>query len=95
MFLVLKGYEYYTDYRDNLIPGWRFDDKEWTQKEAKEGEAPLTPEQVPHVKLFLIFYWVMTALHGLHVTVGIIAVLVLLALARREPSRRLITRRWT
>jgi cytochrome c oxidase subunit III len=76
MFLVLKGFEYYTDYRDNLIPGWRFDDQEW----IKDG---LTAEQVPQVKLFLIFYWVMTALHGVHVTVGIIAVLVLLWLARR------------
>ncbi len=84
MFLVLKGYEYYTDYRDNLIPGWRFDDKEWTKTEGlKEGEPPLAPADVPHVKLFLIFYWVMTALHGVHVTVGIIAVLVLLVLARR------------
>ncbi len=39
-FLVLKGFEYYTDYRDNLIPGWRFDDNEW----VKDG---LTPDQVP------------------------------------------------
>lgn len=83
-FLVLKGFEYYTDYRDNLIPGWRFNDEEWTTKEGlKEGEPPLTADQVPQVKLFLIFYWVMTGLHGIHVTVGIIAVLVLLVLARR------------
>ena len=31
-FLVLKGFEYYTDYRDNLIPGWRFDDDEWVEQ---------------------------------------------------------------
>ena len=77
MFLGLKGYEYYTDYRDNLIPGWRFDDHEWTGREG------LTNEQVPHVKLFLFFYWVMTILHGIHVTIGICVLLVLALLARR------------
>ncbi len=49
VFLALKGLEYYLDYRDNLIPGWRFVDEEW----VADG---LRPEQVPHVKLFLLFY---------------------------------------
>jgi cytochrome c oxidase subunit 3 len=76
-FLCLKGLEYYLDYRDNLIPGWRFEDAEWTRQGLRE-------DQVPHVKLFLIFYWVMTGLHALHMTIGVIAVLVLFALARRN-----------
>jgi cytochrome c oxidase subunit III len=76
-FLCLKGFEYYTDYRDNLIPGWRFDPAEWVDKEG------LRPEQVPHVKLFLMFYWIMTGLHGLHVTIGIGAVSVMAVLAHR------------
>jgi cytochrome c oxidase subunit 3 len=76
-FLVFKGYEYYTDYRDYLIPGWRFNDAEWVTKEG------LRPEQVPQVKLFLMFYWIMTGLHGLHVTIGIAVVLVIMALAWR------------
>ena len=76
-FLVFKGYEYYSDYRDMLIPGWRFDESEWVAKEH------LKPEQVPHVKLFLMFYWIMTGLHGLHVTIGIVVVLVIMALAWR------------
>jgi cytochrome c oxidase subunit 3 len=76
-FLVLKGWEYYTDYRDSLIPGWRFDDAEWIDQEG------LRPEEVPHVKLFLLFYWIMTGTHGLHVTIGIVVVLVMLALAWR------------
>jgi cytochrome c oxidase subunit 3 len=76
-FLVLKGFEYYTDYRDNLIPGWRFDPDEWV---AKEG---LSPDQVPQVKLFLLFYWIMTGTHALHVTIGIGAVIVVAVLARR------------
>jgi cytochrome c oxidase subunit 3 len=76
-FLCLKGLEYYTDYRDNLIPGWRFNDSEWV---ANEG---LAPDQVPHVKLFLLFYWIMTGTHALHVTIGIAVVLTMLVLARR------------
>ena len=43
----------------------------------------LRPDQVPHVKLFLFLYWVMTGLHALHVTIGICAVLVMLVLAWR------------
>jgi len=76
-FLVLKGFEYYIDYKESLIPGWKFNDSDWT---ANEG---LRPEQVPHVKLFLLFYWIMTATHGLHVTIGIIAVAAMAVLARR------------
>jgi cytochrome c oxidase subunit 3 len=76
-FLGFKAYEYYTDYRDNLIPGWRFIDQEWVNER-------LRPDQVPHVKLFLMFYWIMTGTHALHVTIGIVAVLVMAVLARRN-----------
>ena len=43
----------------------------------------LRPDQVPHVKLFLFLYWVMTGLHALHVTIGIGVVLVMMAMAWR------------
>ena len=76
-FLGLKACEYYIDYRENLIPGWRFDDAEWVNQEG------LAAEEVPHVKLFLTFYWFMTGLHALHVTLGIMAVLAMWVLARR------------
>jgi cytochrome c oxidase subunit 3 len=75
-FLVLKGLEYYLDYQENLIPGWRFDESEWVA-------WGLSPGQVPQVKLFLVFYWVMTGFHALHVTIGITAVAVMFFLARR------------
>jgi cytochrome c oxidase subunit 3 len=74
-FLVFKAYEYYSDYRDFLIPGWRFNPDEWVSREG------LRPEQVPHVQLFLLFYWIMTGFHALHVTIGIVAVLVMAELA--------------
>ena len=28
-FLCFKAVEYYLDYRENLIPGWKFDPDEW------------------------------------------------------------------
>jgi cytochrome c oxidase subunit III len=75
-FLCLKGLEYYTDYQENLIPGWRFDVDEWVA-------AGLRADQVPHVQLFLSFYWIMTVLHAVHVTIGICAMLVLIFFAGR------------
>jgi len=77
-FLALKAVEYYIDYREYLIPGWRFDAQHWTT------QVGLRPDQVPHVKLFLFLYWVMTGLHALHVTIGIGAVGVMMVLAWRE-----------
>ena len=76
-FLCLKGVEYYIDWRENLIPGWKFDAEEWIQRDH------LRPEQVPQVQLFLLFYWTMTGLHALHVILGIGAVLAMALLARR------------
>lgn len=75
-FLMFKALEYYTDYRENLIPGWRFASEDWTS----EG---LSLEQVAQVKLFLVFYWVMTLIHALHVSIGVGAVLGILVLAKR------------
>jgi cytochrome c oxidase subunit 3 len=77
VFLLLKALEYYIDYRENLIPGWRFDDHEWIVQEG------LRADDVPHVKLFLLFYWIMTGFHALHVTIGIVVVGVIFLLARR------------
>jgi len=77
-FLGFKAVEYYIDYRENLIPGWRFDPDEWVT------ERGLRPDQVPHVELFLLLYWIMTGFHALHVIIGIGAVLVMLVLARRD-----------
>jgi len=77
VFLVFKGFEYYIDYRDNLIPGWKFDEQEWVR------EHGLAADEVPQVKLFLLFYWIMTLTHALHVTIGIGVIAVMIVLARR------------
>ncbi len=75
MFLGFKGLEYYIDYQENLIPGWKFEPQEWVERDG------LTLEQTEHVKLFLFFYWAMTLFHGLHVTIGILAMLLMMVLA--------------
>ncbi|HVU86471.1 MAG TPA: cytochrome c oxidase subunit 3 [Pirellulales bacterium] len=77
LFLVLKAIEYYGDYRENLVPGWKFDPHEWV-----EGKG-LSLAQVAQVKLFLMMYYIMTAIHAVHLTIGIAIVLVLAALAAR------------
>ncbi|HVT26998.1 MAG TPA: cytochrome c oxidase subunit 3 [Lacipirellulaceae bacterium] len=78
VFLVLKGVEYWTDYRDNLMPGWKFDPSEWVEKDG------LSLVQVSQVKLFLLFYYTMTIIHAIHLTIAIVIVLILAALAMGE-----------
>ncbi len=73
LFLSFKGLEYYSDYWDWLIPGWRFRPEQWTEVGADPQE----------VQLFLIFYWVMTGVHALHVTIGIGVVAMMAVLAHR------------
>ncbi len=77
LFLGLKGLEYYIDFQEKLIPGLHFDPEEWVSRDH------LRPEQVPRVALFLLFYWIMTSLHGLHVLIGIGVVLTMYVLAHR------------
>jgi cytochrome c oxidase subunit 3 len=56
-FLVIKGFEYHRDYVDNLVPGLAFVDKDWAHPDR--------------VKLFLLFYYIMTGLHAIHLIIGI------------------------
>jgi cytochrome c oxidase subunit 3 len=52
-FLGVKGYEYFSEYREHLLPG---------------QDSPLTE---PASRLFINLYVIATALHGVHVLVGI------------------------
>jgi cytochrome c oxidase subunit 3 len=63
LFMVFKAIEYYTDYLDNLMPPVAFDPAEW-----RSLPSPADPGRV---QLFLVFYYVMTGLHAVHLTVGI------------------------
>jgi cytochrome c oxidase subunit III len=62
-FLCLKGYEYYLDVEDKVVPAVNF--------AMKAAEAPAG-------ELFWVFYWVATGLHAIHLSVGIGLVLYML-----------------
>ena len=70
LFMVFKAVEYYTDYQERLVPGLAFDPAEWSDP------GP--------VQLFLIFYYVMTGLHAVHLTFGIVIMAVLAVMAWRR-----------
>ncbi|HEV3261891.1 MAG TPA: cytochrome c oxidase subunit 3 family protein [Gemmataceae bacterium] len=77
-FMVFKAIEYYSDYRDGLVPNTApFYAPEHQQEWA---EAQVSPEKVV---LFLMFYYVMTGLHAVHLTIGIGIMLWLIVRARR------------
>lgn len=73
LFLVLKFVEYYLDYREDLVPGLAWPPHSWFDDDVN-------PE---HVKLFMIFYYVFTGLHAVHLTIGIAVMKVLIFLSWR------------
>jgi cytochrome c oxidase subunit 3 len=56
-FLAIKGLEYNSHFHEGLFPGKHFT---WHED----------PALAPHVQLFMMFYWGMTALHALHMVIG-------------------------
>lgn len=68
LFLGLKGLEYYLDVKEHIVPAFNF--------QSKSGVNPR------HVQMFLWFYFVMTAVHTLHLSVAVIVVAVLAWFAR-------------
>lgn len=69
IFLGIKGFEYYLDWQKHEIPGDGF---AWTEAEPQ------------HVQLFFLFYFFMTGLHAVHLTVGIGVVAIVAFLAWRR-----------
>jgi cytochrome c oxidase subunit 3 len=63
IFLGVKGYEYYRDYADQVVPALNF---------------LMRPKHAPVGELFWVFYFVATGLHAIHVTTGIGLVLYML-----------------
>ena len=60
LFLVLKAYEWYDDYREHLTPFLH---------------RPYALADDPPTKLFVDLYFVTTGLHGLHLLTGVMIVL--------------------
>jgi cytochrome c oxidase subunit 3 len=65
VFLVFKVVEYRDDYIEKLVPGLAFD------ATAPEWGAHTPPVNPQHVQLMLMFYYILTGLHAVHLTIGI------------------------
>jgi cytochrome c oxidase subunit 3 len=84
VFLGVKAYEYSVDYEEGLMP--------WLDSFKSQGEwqrigEEMHPRRVvtaEKVKLFYMFYYIMTGLHAVHLVIGMAILLVLMALARRD-----------
>jgi cytochrome c oxidase subunit 3 len=68
VFMVVKGFEYHKDFVDHLVPGTAF---QWHEANPQAAE------------IFFWLYFAMTGLHAIHVTIGIVLMLVLALLAWR------------
>ena len=68
VFLGIKGYEYFREYQDHLVPAVNF---------SFDGPHPA------QVEIFYYLYFVMTGLHAIHLTIGIGVVSVMAFLASR------------
>lgn len=68
-FLAIKGVEYALDVQDGTLPVAAFDPGRFVDP--------------TRAQLFLVFYWVMTALHATHLLIGVGLLVVLSLLARR------------
>jgi cytochrome c oxidase subunit 3 len=72
-FIVLKGIEYAGEYHEHLVPGIDF---AFDDKFANGA------------RLFFIFYFVATAIHALHMMIGVGLLAVLAGLTARAPTAR-------
>jgi cytochrome c oxidase subunit 3 len=68
-FLVVKGFEYHTDYVEHLVPRLDF---QWQGPGSGQAE------------IFFWLYFTLTGLHALHVTIGIGILATIAFLAHRE-----------
>ena len=68
LFIGIKGLEYHKDFTDHLVPGSGF---LWHEANPQAAE------------MFFWLYFAMTGLHAIHVTIGILVMLVLALLAQR------------
>ncbi|SFN75573.1 cytochrome c oxidase subunit 3 [Bradyrhizobium sp. Ghvi] len=72
-FIALKGVEYSREYGEHLVPGIDF------QFAGPRGNS---------IQLFFIFYFVATAVHALHMLIGIGLLIALAMICRKAPTTR-------
>ncbi len=68
LFLGLKGYEYHKEWTEHLVPGLNF------HEDSVHAQT---------IELFYFLYFVLTGIHGIHVTIGIGLIVVMAVRARR------------
>jgi cytochrome c oxidase subunit III len=66
LFLVIKGFEYSREISEHLLPGSSFHIASAAPSEAE---------------MFFYIYWLMTGVHALHVTIGIVLIVIFAARA--------------
>ena len=77
-FLVLKGVEYTLDYREHLVPNLDFHPK------VGEGADEWPPTlDLNQAQIFFSFYFVLTAIHAVHMLIGLALLAVIFVLARQ------------
>lgn len=59
LFLILKGFEYVQEIHEHLFPGRSFH---------------IDAADPKHAELFFYIYWLMTGVHALHVTIGVVII---------------------
>ena len=57
IFLGLKGYEYYLDWTEHIVPGTAFHEAKFSQPD--------------HAELFFVLYFIMTGVHALHLSIAV------------------------
>jgi cytochrome c oxidase subunit 3 len=67
-FLSIKGTEYYLEYGEGLVPGYF---QTIPPKEAGLPPAQQHPRPIQE-RLFMLFYYLLTATHAIHMTVGMV-----------------------
>jgi cytochrome c oxidase subunit 3 len=85
-FMVIKGFEYYGDYQEKLVPRLNFEPNEWADRvppELRESDPYEARMFSRRVELFLMCYYIMTGLHALHLIIGIAILTIQAVLAAR------------
>ncbi|QPF83853.1 cytochrome c oxidase subunit 3 [Bradyrhizobium genosp. L] len=73
VFIVLKGIEYRGEYDEHLVPGIDF---QFAGSKANGAQ------------LFFVFYFIATAIHALHMLIGICLLVTLTIICRKAPTTR-------
>ncbi len=80
IFLGFKGFEYSLEIREHLVPGINFTSIPPDETGLPPSQQHPRPEQE---RLFMLFYFIMTGFHALHMIAGIGVLTTLLIMTRR------------